>query len=85
MICSWILSLKLATIRSMRLIAFRTARSIPRSQQANDHDFTIWFCRKATLRRKIPGSLYWQSSIFENLLLPTTKTIQKAYSNICPR
>ena len=78
MIRSWISSSRLATIRSMRLIAFGTARSMPRSQQANYQGFTIWSCGKAILRRRIPESLHRQSSTFKGSSPPTTKTIQKS-------
>ena len=78
MIRSWISSSRLATTRSMRLMAFGTARSTPKSQQqGNCQGSTIWFCRKAILRRRILGSLHWRSSIFEGLSPPRTKTIQK--------
>ena len=33
MIYSWILSLRLATMRNARLITFETAQSIPKNQQ----------------------------------------------------
>ena len=73
MIYNWISSLRLATIRSTRLQAFETARSMPESQQNSYQGSTIWFCRKATLKKRIPGSLHWQSSTFESLSSPTTK------------
>ena len=77
MICSW--NLRLATTRSMRSMAFGTARSIPRSQQqVSCQGSTIWSCEKATLRRKIPGSLHWWSSTFEGSSPPTIKTIQRS-------
>ena len=78
MIRSWISSSRLATTRSMRLMAFGTARSMPKSQQANYQGFTIWSCGKAILRRRIPGSLHRRSSTFEGSSPPTTKTIQKS-------
>ena len=78
MIRSWISSLRLTTIRSMKSMSFEKARSTPRSwQQVNCQGSTIWFCEKATLRKKIPESLHWQSSTFESSSPPTTKTIQK--------
>ena len=78
MIRSWISSSRLATTRSMRSMAFGTARSMPRSQQANYQGFTIWSRGKAILRRRIPGSLHRQSSTFEGSSPPTTRTIQRS-------
>ena len=79
MIRSWISSSRLATTRSIRSMAFGIARSTPRSQQqGNCLGSTIWFCRKATLKRRIPGSLHWRSSTFEGSSPPTTKIIQKS-------
>ena len=79
MIRSWISSSRLATTtRSMRLMAFGTARSMPGSQQDSYQGYTIWSRGKATLRRRIPGSLHRQSSIFKGLSPPITKTIQKS-------
>ena len=78
MIRSWISSLRLATTKSMRSMAFGIAWSMPGSQQDNYQGSTIWSRGKATLRRRIPGSLHWQSSTFEGLSPPTTKTIQKS-------
>ena len=80
MIRSWISSSRLATTtRSMRLMAFGTARSMPKSQQqVSCQGSTIWSCGKATLRKRIPGSLHRQSSTFEGSSPPTTKTIQKS-------
>ena len=78
MIQSWISSSRLATIRSTRLMAFETARSMPGSQQDSYQGSTIWSCEKATLRRRIPGSLHWQSSIFKSSSPPITKTTQRS-------
>ena len=78
MIRSWISSLRLATIKSTRLKAFKTARSMPGSKQDSYQGSTIWFCGKATLRKRISGSLHWQSSTFEGLSPLTTKTTQKS-------
>ena len=80
MIRSWISSSRLATTtRSMRLMAFGTARSMPKSQQqVSCQGSTIWSRRKATLRKRIPGSLHRRSSTFEGLSPPTTKIIQKS-------
>ena len=78
MIHSWILSLRLATVRSTRLMAFETAQSMSRSQQDSYQGSTIWSCEKATLRRRIPGSLHRQSSTFEGSSPPTTRTIQRS-------
>ena len=76
---SWISSSRLATPKSMRSMAFGIAWSMPRSQQqVSCQGSTTWSCRKATLRRRIPGSLHRQSSIFEGSSPPTTKTIQKS-------
>ena len=84
MIRSWISSSRLATTRSMRSMAFGTARSMPKSQQANYQGLTIWSHGKATLRRRIPGSLYRQSITFEGLSPPITKTIQKSRQRHLP-
>ena len=78
MIRSWISSSRLATTRSMRLMAFGTARSMPGSQQDSYQGSTIWSRRKATLRRRIPESLHRQSNTFEGSSPPTTRTIQKS-------
>ena len=78
MIRSWISSSRLATIRSTRLMAFETARSMPGSQQDSYQGSTIWSRGKATLRRRIPGSLHQQSSTFEGLSPPTIKTTQRS-------
>ena len=78
MMRSWISSSRLATIRSIRLMAFEIVRSMPESQQDSYKGSTIWFCGKATLRRRIPRSLYWQSSTFKGLSPPTTRTIQRS-------
>ena len=78
MIRSWISSSRLATIRSTRLMAFETARSMPGSQQDSYQGSTIWSCGKATLRRRILRSLHRQSSTFEGLLPPTIKTTQRS-------
>ena len=81
MIRSWISSLRLATTRtrSMRLMAFGTARSMLKSQQqVSCQGSTIWSRGKATLRRRIPGSLHRQSSTFEGSSPPTTRTIQRS-------
>ena len=78
MIHSWISSLRLAMMRSIRLMVFETARSMPKNQQqVSCQGSTTWFCGKATPRKRIPGSLYRQSSTFKGLLTPITKTIQK--------
>ena len=77
MIRSWILSSRLATTRSMKSMAFGTARSMPESQQDSYQGSTIWSCRKATLRRRIPGSLHRRSNTFKGSSPPTTKTIQR--------
>ena len=61
--------------RNTRLMAFETARSMLGSQKDSYQDSTIWSHRKATLKRRIPGNLYQQSSTFEGLLPPTTRTI----------
>ena len=82
MTCSW--NSRLATTRSMRSMAFGTAQSMPRSQQANYQSFIIWSRGKATLRRKILGSLHWQSSTFKSSSPPTTKTIQKSRQQHLP-
>ena len=76
MTCSW--NSRLATTKSMRSKVFGTVRSMPRNQQANYQGFTIWSCEKATLRRRIPESPYWQSSTFKGSSLPITKIIQKS-------
>ena len=75
---SWISSLRLATVRSMRLMAFEIARSMPGSQQDSYQGSIIWSHEKATLRRRILGSLHWQSSTFEGLSPPTTRTTQRS-------
>ena len=59
-------------------MAFETARSMPGSQQDSYQGSTIWSCGKATLRRRIPGSLHRQSSTFEGSSPPTTRTIQRS-------
>ena len=52
---------------------------MPKSyQQVRYQGSIIWLCGKAILRKKIPESLYWQSSTFKGSLTPTTKTIQKS-------
>ena len=86
MIRSWISSSRLATMtRSMRLMAFGTARSMPKSQQqVSCQGSTIWSRGKATLRRRIPGSLHRRSSTFEGSSPPTTKTIQKSQQQHLP-
>ena len=76
MTCSW--NLSLATTRSMRSMAFGTAQSMPGSQQDSYQGYTIWSRGKATLRRRIPGSLHRQSSTFEGSSPPTTRTIQRS-------
>ena len=58
-------------------MAFETARSMPGSQQDSYQGSTIWSRRKATLRKKIPGSLHWQSSTFKGSSPPTTRTTQR--------
>ena len=78
MIHSWISSSRLATIRSTKLMAFETARSMPGNQQDSYQGSTIWSRRKATLRRRIPGSLHWQSSTFEGSSPPITRTTQRS-------
>ena len=78
MIRSGILSLRLATIKNMRLIAFGTAQSMPGSQQESYQGSTIWSCGKATLRRRIPKNLHRRSSTFKGLLPPITRTIQRS-------
>ena len=77
MIRSWISSLRLATGRSTRMMAFEIARFLPKSQQNSYQGSIIWSRKKATLRKKIPGILHWQSSTFEGLSLPTTRTTQR--------
>ena len=59
-------------------MAFKTAWSISENQQGNYQGSIIWFCRKTILRKKIPRSLYWQSSTFKNLSPPIIKTIQRS-------
>ena len=59
-------------------MAFETARSMPGSQQDSYQGSTIWSRGKATLRRRIPGSLHRQSSTFEGSSPPTTRTIQRS-------
>ena len=63
--------------KEYEMVTFEIARSMSRSQQGNYQGSTIWSCRKANLRKKIPESLHQQSSTFKSLLLPTIKTIQK--------
>ena len=83
MIRSWILSLRLAIMKSTRLMAFKIAQSMPKSQQQVSYQgSTTWFCEKATLKKRIPKSLYWQPSIFEGSLTLTTKTIQKSQQQL---
>ena len=63
-------------MKNTRLMAFKITRSMPKSQQqVSCQGSIIWFCGKATLRKKVPGSLHWQSNTFEGSLPPTTKTI----------
>ena len=76
--------MRLATTRSMRSMAFGTAQSMPRSQQANYQGFTIWSCGKATLKKQILRNLHRQSSTFEHSLLSTTKIIQKSWQQHLP-
>ena len=76
--------MRLATIRNMKSMAFKTARSMARNQQANYQGFIIWSCRKAILRRRIPGSLHRQSSTFKRSSPTTTKTIQKSRQQHLP-
>ena len=67
-------------MKSTRLMAFETVWSMPKSQQqVSCQGSTTWFCGKITLRKRIPGSLYWQSSTFKDSLTPITKTIQKGH------
>ena len=80
---SW--NLRLATTKSIRSMAFGTARSMPRSQQTNYQGFTIWSRGKANLRRRIPESPHRRSSTFEGSSPPTTKIIQKSqYQHLTP-
>ena len=77
MIYSW--NSRLATTRSMRLMAFKIARFMPKSQQqVSCQGSTIWSRGKTTLRKKIPGRLHRQSISFEGSSPPTTKTIQRS-------
>ena len=78
MIRSWILSLRLATVRSTRLMAFEIARSMSGNQQDSYQGSIIWSCGKAILRKRILGSLHWQSSTFEGLSPPTIRTTQRS-------
>ena len=59
-------------------MAFKTMRSTLGSQQNSYQGFIIWFYGKTILKKRIPGSLYWQSSTFEGLSLPITKITQKS-------
>ena len=59
-------------------MAFGTAQSMPGSQQDSYQGSTIWSYGKATLRKRIPGSLHWQSSTFEGLSPSTIRTIQRS-------
>ena len=68
---------KASNNKEYKIKVFETAWFMLRSQKDSYQGSTIWFCRKATLRRKIPRSLYWQSSTFEGLSLPITKTTQR--------
>ena len=74
MISSLTSSLRLATMKNTRLMVFEIAQSMPKSQQDSYQGSTIWFRGKATLRKRIPRSLYWQFSIFKGLSLPITRT-----------
>ena len=78
MICSWISSSRLATIRSTRLKAFETAQFMPESQQDSYQSFTTWSRGKTTLRKRIPRSLHRQSSTFKGSSPPTTRTTQRS-------
>ena len=51
---------------------------MPKSQQDSYQGSTIWSYKKATLIKKISGSLPWQFSTFEGLSPPITKTTQKS-------
>ena len=75
MIRNW--NLRLATIRSTRLKTFETVWSMSGNQQDSYQDFTIWSYRKATLRKKISRSLYWQFSTFKGLSPPIIKITPK--------
>ena len=59
-------------------MVFETVRSMLGSQQNSYQGSTIWSCGKATLKRKKPESLYRQSSIFEGLSSPITRTTQRS-------
>ena len=59
-------------------MAFETARSIPGSQQDSYQGSTIWSRGKATLRRRISGSLHRQSSTFKGSSPPITRTTQRS-------
>ena len=57
----------------MRLKVFKTARSMPGNLQDNYQGSTIWFCGKATFRRRILENLHWQSSTFQKLVTANQK------------
>ena len=50
--------MRLETIKNMRLITFKAVQFMPENQQDNYKSFIIWFCKKATLKKKISKSLY---------------------------
>ena len=39
-------------------MAFEIMQFMPKSQQSSYQDFTIWFYKKATLKKKISEGLY---------------------------
>ena len=56
---------------------------MPESQEQGKYQgFTIKFCRKTILRKRIPGNRDWQFITFENSSPPTIKTIKKGISNL---
>ena len=57
---------------------FEIARFMPETQQDSYQGSIIWFCGKTTLKKRIPGSLYWQSSTFKGSSPPTTKITQRS-------
>lgn len=62
----------------MRFEKFVIVRSMLESQKTIYKAFTIWFCRKATTKKKIFESLFWQYYTFANLLTTFIKTTLKS-------
>ena len=77
----WNLKRVMAKVTSTRLREFGTAQSMRGSQKMAIYQDSITWCRrKATQKKKIPGSLHQLCNTFGSLSAPSTRRIRTSQS-----